>query len=293
VIASPLSGNIGDHIVRYLVCRSVAEKNGYSWGINPVTSHDYYHGAEQMDFFNINYGLPNHSAWGEIPLGINNVWEEKYVDNGDHTFHPFQPDIFDIPDNTQLILRCCHDARYYDKEKVRQWLKIKDEKVAECECTLKQYNIELNDDLCVINCRGGEYVGIANLFLRWEYWQQAMNHMLEINPKMKFLVVTEDPHYFKYVFNLPIAHFSICGDYYVVNHAKYLITSNSGFGVFPTWLNENAKFIISPKWWARHNSSNGSWANSDIWTFSKGMNWRWMDREGKLFDYDQMNKENG
>ena len=31
MICTDLTGNIGDHLTRYAICRSVAEKNGYKW----------------------------------------------------------------------------------------------------------------------------------------------------------------------------------------------------------------------------------------------------------------------
>jgi len=287
MITTDLTGNIGDHLVRYLMVRSVAEKNNYSWGINPVTSHDYYSGKEQMDFLEIDYGEINHTPYGQLHSSITNTWEEKIIRYPDYNYHPFQPDIFNVPDNTKLIIYCCHDARYYDKEKVRQWLSIKEEKINEYNQILNNNGIEFNENLCVINCRGGEYRGIPSLFLGQEYWNHAFQQMLKINPRMKFIVITEDPQFYKNVFNVPVYHFSIGCDYYVINQAKNLILSNSGFAIFPAWLNKNAINIIAPKYWSRHNISNGFWANSDIWTF--GFNF--MNRYGKLFNYEQIIEE--
>jgi len=279
MITADFTGNIGDHITRYLLCRAVAKKNNYHWSIDKKTSHDYYNGREQMDFLNIEYEKPNSSSYRQSPNGIVNSWKEKYQHFPTHDFHPFQPDIFNVPDNTKLTIRCGHDARYYNRKDAVEWLQIKDKKLLEYKNIVLEKNIFLEDDnLCVLNCRGGEYRGVPSLFLEMDYWQNAVRNMLKKNPKMKFIVITEDPEYFKRVFNFPVFHFSIGCDYYVVNNAKNLIISNSAFGIFSSWTNVHSPYIIAPKYWARHNISDGYWANSDMRTFG----WNFMDREGKL-----------
>jgi len=279
MITVDLTGNIGDHITRYLLCRTVAEKNNYEWSINKKTSHDYYGGQEQMSFFDIDYGLPNDTPYGQMPEGIMNVWEEKYEHHDTYDYQPYQPDVFSVPDNTKLVIRCAHDANYYDKDKVIEWLKIKENNAKEYEILLSEFNVDLKDEnLCVLNCRGGEYRGVPSLFLEENYWRNAIGNMLNKNSKMKFIVITDDPEYFKDVFNYPTYHFDIGCDYYVVNNAKNLIISNSAFGIFSTWTNSNKPYVIAPKYWARHNVSDGYWANSDMQSFG----WSFMDRSGDI-----------
>jgi hypothetical protein len=41
MITTNLTGNLGNHMWQYAVCRTIAEKLGYEWGINPSPSHDY------------------------------------------------------------------------------------------------------------------------------------------------------------------------------------------------------------------------------------------------------------
>ena len=77
------------------------------------------------------------------------------------------------------------------------------------------------------------------------------------------------------------------GDYRSLNNAKYLILSNSSFAWFPAWLNANLKYCIAPKYWARHNVSDGYWACG--YNITKG--WMYQDRESKLSDYDTCVRE--
>jgi hypothetical protein len=279
MISSDLTGNISDHIVRYLLCRTVAEKNGYKYGINPIASHDYYGGKIQMSFFdNINYGEPNYTPYGELPPETDNVWTEKREHYDTHDYHPFQPDIFNVGLNTKLAIYCGQDANYFDKNKVTKWLKIKEENIKEYEDILLSNHIELSSNLCVINCRGGEYTGVSSLFLREEYYKNAIKHMKKINSNMKFIVITDDVPLFQKIFDFPVYHFGIGCDYYILNNAKNLIISNSGFGIFPSWTNIFNPYIIAPWGWARYNL--GIWANSNIQSF--GFNF--MDREGVVYE---------
>jgi hypothetical protein len=280
MLVTSLTGNIGDHLTRYALCRAVAEKNGYKWGINKVTSHDYYSGKEQMFFLDIDYGEPNNTPYGQMPEGITNIWEEKREHYDTHDFYPFQPDIFDVKDNTKLVIFCGQDARYLNRDKVKEYIKFRQECVPQCEQVLKNNNIELDENLTVMNIRGGEYRGIKDLFLPKKYFNDAMGIMLDTNPRMKFIVITDDPDYFRQFFNMPVHHFDIMTDYYIINHARNLILSNSAFGIFPTWTNENVNNVVAPKHWARHNL--GIWASSSIWTFGEEQRWKFIDREGKL-----------
>lgn len=287
MLTAPLCGNMGNHQLFYAFTRTVAETLGYDFGFNRQPEFDYYNGKEQLDFFDLDYGIEHTSNYSELPKGIEHVWYEKYYDipnSQGASFHPYQPEVFDIEDNTKLILRCVQDARYYQdkKEDMKEWFKIKPEKEKEYETILDSYNINLDENLVVLNIRGGEYKGVKSLILQKKYWQDAMNIMKGKNPKSRFLAVTDDVTYTNNLleFKIPVVHNSIGCDYYVISNAKNLIISNSSFAILPTWLNENNPFVIAPRYWARHNISTGYYASSDIWTFD----WNFLDRDGNLYD---------
>lgn len=281
MISTSLTGNMGDHLIRYTICRTVAEKNGYRFGINPVTSHDYYGGKSQMWFFeDVDYGEQNNAIFGELPPDTDNVWTEKREMYPDHAYHPFQPDIFEVGPNTKLEIYCGQDAHYLDKNKVTKWLEIKEDVAQECQQTLNDSHIELDDDVCIISCRGGEYRGIPQLFLPKSYWENAMKFMLKRNPKMKFIAFTEDPDFYKTWFDFPVVHFSYYCDYYAIHNCKNIIIANSGYNIFPLWTSDKNPYVLAPKYWAIHNTSNGLWANSDMesWGFN------FMDRDGVVYE---------
>lgn len=282
MITSNLTGNFGNHMFIYSLTRTVAEFKGFKWGFNPITEYDYYGGTPQINFLEVDYGETHDYKYSEIPSWITFEWKEKFERRDGYDYYPFQADIFDIQDCTKMYIPCGQDARYYNKEKLLKWFKIREENKDFYKAQLKENGIILDENLTVINIRGGEYRGVPSLILRKEYWQDAIKIMKDRNPKMKFICITDDISYGNNIldFKIPVMHFSIGGDYYVINNAKNLILSNSSFAIFPTWLNDNDPFVIAPRYWARHNVSTGYWCGSDIWTFG----WKFLDRDGLLYE---------
>jgi hypothetical protein len=283
MIFADLTGNIGNNLFQYAVTRSVAEHCGYEWGFNRHPSHDYHNGAEQMDFMEIDYGKEHSTPWGALLPDTQQVWTEPkfFVEDVDVVaIHPWNPDVFSIPDNTKLVIECCQDAKYFNKEDIRKWFKIKEDKILEYEQILKDNNIILNEDTCIINVRGGyEYRHLPQVLLDQSYWNHSINHITNLNygRYTDFVVITDDVEYAQSILPFRAYHFSIGCDYYTINNAHNLIISNSSFGIFPAWLNKKA-YVIAPKFWAGYNHSNQTWVNSDVQSF----NFMFMDREGKV-----------
>jgi hypothetical protein len=277
---------------QYAVCRTIAEKLGYQWGINPNPSHDYFGGQSQMTFMNVDFGKPVEGITSEF----HELWRTiNHVDEVNITM--LNESLYSIADNTIMLGHNGAKGGIYQsedyiidrKEDIKKWFEIKQESKEHYDKLLADRNIVLDDNLCVINFRGGEYNGIPNVLCRREYWANAINYMLAVNPDMKFLLITDDiPSANRFMpFPIEAIHIDVGFDFYVVNQAKWLIISNSTFGWWAAWLNVNAKEIIAPKYWARHNVSDGYWATGDAYTrcFS------YMDREGKISDYETCKTE--
>jgi hypothetical protein len=292
MITTNLTGNLGNHMWQYAVCRTIAEKLGYEWGINPNPSHDYFNGQSQMTFMNVDFGKQvegiiheYHEKWKTI----------KHVDDVNVT--TLNESLYHIEDNTILLGDNGAKGGIYQsenyiidrKEDIKKWFEIKSEYKNNYYKILSDMGVTLDDNLCVINFRGGEYRNIPNVLLRREYWKDAINHMLDINKNMKFLLITDDIQCANNFMPFPIQaiHVDVGFDFYVVNQAKWLIISNSTFGWWAAWLNEKAKKIIAPKYWARHNVSNGYWSTGDAYTRC----FTYMDRDGNLFDYETCKNE--
>jgi len=276
---------------QYAVCRTIAEEKGYEWGINSSPSHDYHKGMNQMQFMDVDFGKPvegiinqYHEPWKTHQHGNNNV-----------NICMLNPSLYDIEDNTILLgdngaaggIYQSEDYILHKKDEILQWFNIKDEYKKQYDEILTNNGITLDENLCVINFRGGEYrlpKMIRDVMARKKYWADAINHMKEKNPNMEFLIISDDPQFAKtYMpFDIPAMHVGIGFDFYVVNQAKWLILSNSSFGWWCGWLNTTTNFIIAPKYWARHNVSDGYWSTGDAYT----TRFTYLDREGNLVDYE-------
>ena len=298
MITTNLTGNFGNHFWYYSICRVVAEKLGYDWGINPITSHDYYNGKSQFYFMDIDYGkevkkIGVNQRTLNIYDGITNEYydiskEHKY--NGDIcSINMYDPNVFNISDNTMVHLISQSEDYLIDrKSDIINWFKIKEEYKKQYESKLIELGISLDDNTCVINFRGGEFKSIPNLICRREYWRDSINHMLKINKDMKFIIITDDVQCANsYIGNYPCYHVDIGFDFYVINNSIYTILSNSSFGWCAAWLNTKTKLILAPKYWGRHNISNGYWSIGDQYTRS----FNYIDRDGNILDYEQCKKE--
>ena len=290
MITTNLTGNFGNHMSQYVTTRCVAEKLGYDWGINPIPSHDYYNGKSQFEFMNINYG-------NQHIINIEHEYHEPLQTFNNVNICSFDNNIYNIKDNTILLGHNGAKGGVYQSEKyfgnrrddIIKWTEIKLEYINEYNNTLKELGVTLDDNTCIINFRGGEYKNVNNLICRKEYWRDSINYMLSINPNMIFLVISDDPDCAKHFmpFNIQCIHVNIGFDYFCVNQSKYVILSNSSFGLWCGYLNNNAKLIIAPKYWSQHNTSNGYWGVGDQYY----TRFHYMNREGQLETYESVKQQ--
>lgn len=239
----------GDQLFRYITARTLALDKGLDFG---MVAPENFKGKE---FLNLDMGKPvNLPYHTEMPSGKVVVdadialWEEGTI--------YYNPEINFVEDDT-VIDGNFQDERYWGHRlpEIKEWLKTEE--------------MEMPHDLCVINFRGGEFAVFPELFLPQEYWDKAIAEMRKINPKMQFEVHTDDPILAKQFFpdfniwdNKMITadkrYTHMAFNWQNIRNAKYLILTNSAFGIIPALLNEKAEKIIAPRWWARHNK--GYWS---------------------------------
>lgn len=232
---SPGSG-LGDQLFSYITTRTIALDKGYDFGF---VGMQFFKGKE---FMLLDWGIPTDDVkWQvETPNGKlvlddpHKLWEanKPYYD----------PEVNFIEDGTVIDACCAQDERYwgYRLTEIREWLKVEP--------------LEMPDDLCVINFRGGEFATVPELFLTHDYWAQAIFKIENVN----FEVHTDDPDLANNFFSFPIKK-DIALNWRSVRYAKHLILSNSAFGILPALLNENVKEVIAPRYWARRNTQ--QWIN--------------------------------
>lgn len=217
---------LGNQLHRYVATRVLALDKGYEFAML-----GNFKGESFMD---IDYGTTKPC---EVQEGEFN--EKKVVENG-VDIRSYDPEINFVEDNT-IIDGEFQDERYFAHrlDEVRDWLAVE--------------WLDMPDDVCVIGFRGGEYVGVADLFLTKDYWDDAIARMKEINPNMKFEVHTDDIATASQFFPDYLITNGIAVNWRSVRYAKYLIISNSSFFILPALLGD-AKLIIAPRYWARRNT---------------------------------------
>ena len=164
-------------------------------------------------------------------------------------------------------------------DQVKQWLHVKPE--------YDSYEYS-RDNLCIINMRGGEYTGSPELFIDKKYWIHGMKEMKKLRPDMEFMIITDDVESARKMLpGIEAHHFDIGKDYVTLKNAHYLLLSNSSFACLPAHTSETLKFAIAPKYWARHNVSDGYWASEqNIYSL-----FHYMDRKGNMFTAEECRKE--
>lgn len=241
-IFHPGSG-LGDQLFRYITVRTLALDKGLDFGM--IAPENF----KGKSFMNLDMGKEVNISYytdvnkGKINIGDNTpLWEEGTT--------YYNPEINFVEDGT-IIDGNLQDERYWGHrlDEIREWLKVEP--------------VETENDLCVINFRGGEFTVFPELFLPKEYWDKAIAEMRKINPKMRFEVHTDDPKTAKLFFpdfniwdNKMITadkvYSHMAFNWRNIRYAKYVILTNSAFGILPALLG-NAEKVIAPRYHARRN----------------------------------------
>jgi hypothetical protein len=276
---------LGNQLSCYVTTRAIAADREVDFGIHDPHGcwGDKRYNDKGLYFMDLDMGKP--VDVNKIELFYN---EKEYRYFTDTCYHDtnFGCDVSltdeklkNVPNNSHILgIMQGPDYFYHRIKEVKQWLKLKPE--------YDTYEFS-SDDICVINVRARFD---SEIYLPREYWINAINHMLDINPNMSFLVITEDPISTKQL--LPeladnTYDFGIGEDYAVIKNAKYLIASNSSFSIFPSLTSDTLKKIIAPKYMLRHNVSDGYWCMG----YNIYPTYTYMDREGKLFSYEECIEE--
>ena len=221
---------LGNQLARYIATRVFALDNGLEFGM--------VGNFKGESFMNIDKGVG-------IPFKSSVVYPQgKVVIESDFKMYeedPFNPDYkVKLKDNT-IIDGEFQGEDYFKHRKyeIDEWLKVKP--------------LEMEDDLCIIGFRGGEYVGHP-WFLPKSYWDKAIDIMKQ-RGVTKFKVVTDDVYNAKLMFpDFDVTH-EIGMDWRQIRYAKNTIIANSSFYILPAWLSD--AYVIAPMYWAGYNK--GEW----------------------------------
>ena len=278
---------LGNQLFCYVTARVVAEENGYEFG---TAGQERFavniHSDRGMYFMDMDLGKRiTEEEKGRFQI-YNDKEERLYIGNSRHDMEHgcyiagADQNLKHVSDNT-LIYGNMQDESYFidHLDQVKQWLHVKPE--------YESYEYS-RDNLCIINMRGGEYTGSPELFIDKKYWIHGIKEMKKLRPDMEFMIITDDVESARKMLpGIEAHHFDIGKDYVTLKNAHYLLLSNSSFACLPAHTSEILKFAIAPKYWARHNVSDGYWASEqNIYSL-----FHYMDRKGNMFTAEECRKE--
>ncbi len=278
---------LGNQLFFYITTRCLALEKGTDFGfVNPGQIGNVAQSKKGMYFMDIDMGteiprdeMKNYKIYHEQDDRLYMGNSKHDMSNGCYISGPDQG-LIDVSDGT-IIYGNMQDQSYFEKYRpmIREWLKVKPE-YESFEYT--------SDDLCIINIRGGEYTDHPELYLDRQYYLNAIKNMKKINKDMRFLVVTEDEESARKVLpEYECHHFDMAKDYVTIKNARYLIMCNTSFALMPVMSSTELKYAIAPKYWARHNISDGFWSSEqNIYSFLT-----YQDRKGRLFSPEECRKE--
>lgn len=233
---------LGDQLHRYITVRTLAEEKGYEWA---MFGQYFFKGSS---FMSVDMGKTD-----KLPTWrANDVeYHEKAVYENGVDIRSYDPEINFVEDNT-IIDGSFEDYKYWghNLENINKWLAVEP--------------LEVPDTTCVIGFRGGEYAAVPELFLPYEYYEEAV---WRVEPK-EYQVHTDDPKLAKQMFdhgafeivdNQELGHslHSNMGyNWRSARYAKYAIIPNSAFFILPRLLKHHedpTAVTIAPRFWAGRN----------------------------------------
>lgn len=262
---------LGNQLWVYAACRSIAEKLQLP---HKILCPDKFKGNSFLD---IDFGLE------DTPKIDTETARTEQSNFHEHIFYDEELAKFSSHfDSAVLSLKPftkihgvfqSEDYFFNNISRIKSYIKIKEESLA---------MLSIQDDICILNIRGGEYKRHKRFILPKSYWINAMRNMKSLAGINKFLIVTDDPRYAKVLLpGIPVLQGGIAACYVAIHKARHLIVSNSTFSYFPIKTGSDDRLVIAPRYWARFGNKYSRWAS--IANFYKG--WIWQDVDGSLYSH--------
>jgi hypothetical protein len=261
---------LGNQLWVYAAVRSICEKLQCNFVLEDL---DQFKGKAFLDIdAHVHHGDSNlKSAIHELST----YYEKRYFDKQMKLFTTsFDENVLKI-DRSSRLEGYFQSEQYFfgDLEKLRQYMRLSASLISKHA---------LDADICVLNIRGGEYKRFKDLILPKSYWLQAMDHMRNHFGVEKFIVVTDDSPYARYLFpKLEVVSGDVGTCYASLYNAKNVVVSNSSFAYFPIKTGLQSPNVIAPQYWARPENSYQRWANpANLY-----QDWLWQTQDGGLLTY--------
>lgn len=253
MISIYLNGRLGNQLFQYTFCRISALKNKCNFFIpsNKIESIEFYSQCNNKLSSNLSMSEEtNPHYWtGEKLFNI-----DYGINDGNIISSVVEIDIKNVTDGMLLVGFYQSDSYMveYRDTIIDDWFKFNDSVILESKGLLKQYNI---DEYCYIHFRGTDYKTIPQFFLPIDYYVNAMNHIKNHKPDIKFLVITDDIDEGKKMFpDIEVISNTTEIDFYILSQSKFSIIPNSTFSWWSRWISKNNEMTIAPNKWFNYNS---------------------------------------
>lgn len=289
---------LGNQLWNYAVTRVLADRLNCEFSI---LGRERFKGKR---FMTVDFGVelrggssPEGGPPTTLPIGITKYYRERRENLRQTTTDVSRtdPDLLVIRPGTKFDGNC-QSVNYLDgyRDELRTWITIN-----------KNHSQPTDENTCLIHIRGGDFAGLKNVFLRAEYYLQAMTCIRQQHPGVNFSCVTDQPE----LVHALLPDIEIIGaslaletdsdkathhrggpvaiDFSLLAQAKYLIIPNSSFSWWAAYLNPRAEIVVAPKYWAAHNISDGYWSTSDMVTTG----FTYLDRQGNTWTAEQCLQE--
>ena len=240
MITAHLAGRLGNQMFLYALVRTVAERGGYKFYLNP----DEWLGGDLLS----------------CDLGVKDGEPTNFVI--DEPDQRFRPELLDSPDFTHFY-GFFQTEKYFNRDKVKEWFKL--EYPQETLDFLDRYPIS---EYCYINVRGTDQAADdrSYLILPPEYYKKAMDMMLVFNDRLKFVIITDDIPLAKFYFpDHDVYSNDRDTDFCLFNAARYVISGISTFVWWAAYLNDD-NMVIAPRGWFASQKNATEWMPKDIKT---------------------------
>jgi hypothetical protein len=285
---------LGNQLWCYFVVRSISNKLGLKYGI---MSPERFKGSQFLDIDLGENVLGGNGPEGgppeTLPSGIRYYYKEKVSMHPTERVNVSKIDqgMYQIEDSTKID-GCMQSLEYFDpSDNLNLWISLKEGK------EIVDYS---DKNICTIHIRGGDFMGSSSI-LGQNYYKSAIGKMRDVNPDMKFYIVTDDVNYSRSILpEIEIIGGSVSGssddkkaghhiggpvwmDWSIIFNSQNLIISSSSFSFWPAFLNKQEKKIIAPMYWGDPIKSDGYWSCWDMIVDG----WEYLDKMGNLYTSDE------
>jgi hypothetical protein len=267
---------LGNQMWCYSACRSIAEHLNMPY---MILGRENFKGNDFLEIESHSKSIPD-----DFSLNNQNVtvyFEKHFLDKElDYISSGYDSTVERLSSFTKIEGLFQSEKYFFDNpQRIISYFKIKDKALT---------SVSIDEDLCILNIRGGEYKKHSKFILPKSYWLRAIENMKMNYGIVKFLIVTDDPKYAKILLpGIPILKGGIAECYIALHKANFLIVSNSTFSYFPIKTKSTRPIVIAPKHWARFGNSYSRWA-SPANIYEK---WLWQDFDGNLKSYENCIEE--